>query len=77
MIIFFIGISIGILVCKSIDIFKNIKNNIGILRIDRSDEDGPYLFLELKKDISSFSNKKIITMFVKNENFISENDNIK
>lgn len=48
------------------------KQNIGILRIDNSDSDGPYLFLELTKNISEFDKKNQILLNVKNENYIPQ-----
>lgn len=45
---------------------------IGVLRIDRSDPDGPYLFLELSKDMSYFSNKKYVVLRVNDKNYISQ-----
>ena len=45
---------------------------IGTLRIDRSDEDGPYLFLELSKNIPAFDKKKKVIMSVRDENYISQ-----
>lgn len=50
---------------------KNYKEAVGNLRIDRSDPDGPYLFLELDKPLSSFENDTYVLFRVKNENLIS------
>lgn len=47
------------------------KDIMGTLRVDRSDPDGPYLFLELDKPLSSFENDKYVVFRVKNENLIS------
>lgn len=46
-------------------------SHIGILRIDNSDGDGPYLFLELSKSVSAFNKRKRVIMSVKEENYIS------
>ena len=47
--------------------------SIGFIRIDTSDpDDGPYLFLELTKDIRTLFNKKYVTVKIKTENFISQ-----
>ena len=43
---------------------------IGFLRIDRSDPDGPYLFLELKKSVNEIMTQKTVLLEVKRENFI-------
>ena len=45
---------------------------IGNLRIDQSDpEDGPYLFLELKKGVGSFKSKRYVILKVNIKNYIS------
>lgn len=44
--------------------------SVGDLRIDESDIDGPYLFLELDKDPSTIRRKKYITLRVKLKNYI-------
>lgn len=65
--IFVLGIILGIL-------FERIlikSSHIGTLRIDNSDGDGPYLFLELSKNVSAFNNRKRVFMSVKEENYIS------
>ena len=43
----------------------------GSLRIDTSDPDGPYLFLELDKSVKEVSRKPYVTFRVKPENYIS------
>lgn len=48
-------------------------NNVGRLRIDRSDAtDAPYLFLEATKSIPEISRKRYVIFRVSNENFISQ-----
>lgn len=45
---------------------------IGTLRIDTSDpDDGPYLFLELSKDLNRIRNKKYVTLKVNSNDYIS------
>lgn len=46
------------------------KHPVGFLRIDKSDPDGPYLFLELKKSISEIVTQKTVLLEVKHEDFI-------
>lgn len=46
------------------------KQPVGFLRIDKSDPDGPYLFLELKKNINEIITQKTILLEVKREDFI-------
>lgn len=65
--IFVVGIILGVL-------FERIvikSSHIGTLRIDNSDGDGPYLFLELSKNVSTFNKHKRVFMSVKEENYIS------
>lgn len=44
---------------------------VGALRVDRSDPDGPYLFLELSKGISEIASKSYVTLQVKIKDYIS------
>lgn len=46
------------------------KHPVGFLRIDKSDPDGPYLFLELKKSINEIVTQKTVLLEVKREDFI-------
>lgn len=48
------------------------KKSSGCVRIDNSDGEGPYLFLELGSDPNALSKKKYVTFEVKYENFISQ-----
>lgn len=43
----------------------------GELRIDYSDPDGPYLFLELNKSVSDILTQETIVLKVKQKNFLS------
>lgn len=61
-----VGVLMGYILAKVLSRPKTI----GCLRIDNSDGDGPYLFLELDKGVGDFSNEKHICMEVKNENYI-------
>lgn len=68
-VIFGIGILVGI-VCTTV---LTRSKSVGYLRIDTSDpDDGPYLFLELSKDIGEIYRKKYVTFKVKLENFIPQ-----
>lgn len=45
---------------------------IGVLRLDRSDPDGPHLFLEMKEDsMQRIQNSKYVIMEVNLKNYIS------
>ena len=61
-----IGIVIGIIFSRIV--FRFI--SIGNLRVDHSDPDGPFLFLELSKRIKSVVRKKYVVMRVKEKDFI-------
>jgi len=65
-IIFAIGVVVG---CILVNIVQRIKS-IGALRIDTSDPDGPYMFLELDKGVDTISSKKYVLLRVKLRNYI-------
>lgn len=46
---------------------------VGTLRIDTSDPDGPYLFLELHTQVSEVMKQKQVTLDVNTESYISQN----
>ena len=63
-----IGVIVGSIVTQ---IILRVKS-VGTMRIDTSDpEDGPYLFLELTKDVLYVKRKKYITLKVNSKNYIS------
>lgn len=43
---------------------------VGTLRVDHSDPDGPFLFLELSKRVDSVISKKYVVLKVKAKDFI-------
>lgn len=43
---------------------------VGSLHIERSDPDGPYVFLELTKDITLFQKRKYIILRIDDKNYI-------
>ncbi len=45
----------------------------GNLRVDQSDMDGPYFFLEIKKPISNILKRKTIVLQVRCEDFLTRN----
>ena len=61
-----VGIMIGFVVSSII----RRKQPVGFLRIDKSDSDGPYLFLELKKSVNEIIAQRTILLEVKREDFI-------
>lgn len=46
--------------------------DIGTLRIDTSDPDGPFMFLELSKDVDTVASEKYVVLKVNLENYISQ-----
>lgn len=71
-----IGIIIGILFCLSFYAFynKGYKNKpMGVLKINTSDPDGPYIFLELNKELNEVAKHRIITLVVNLNNNFSRN----
>lgn len=67
-----IVLMIGVLLGMAIYAYAHKTTPVGILRVDRSDpSDEPYLFLELNQPVDMVTNKKVVTMLVKHENFIS------
>lgn len=61
-----IGVLIGFVTSSII----HRKHPVGFLRIDKSDPDGPYLFLELKKSINEITTQKTVLLEVKLKDFI-------
>ena len=64
----FLGFIFGILVR---DVMSKTKT-VGNLRIDTSDPDGPYMFLELTKGVDYVYREKYITLKVDTHNYISQ-----
>lgn len=65
-----IYIVIGVLIGFIGAAITDRKRHVGFLRVDASDPDSPYLFLELKKNIAEITTQKRIILEVKCENFI-------
>ena len=61
----------GIVVGGVIAFILNHRHCYGYLRIDRSDPDGPYLFLELNESVESVAANKFVLLQVKQENFLN------
>lgn len=66
--IFAVGIVIGMRIHKK----EDLKKSVGDLRIDTSDPDGPYLFLELDQDPGVLSNMDYVILKVNTKNYISQ-----
>jgi hypothetical protein len=65
-----IYVVIGVLIGFAVSSIIRRKHPVGFLRIDKSDSDGPYLFLELKKSVNEIVTQKTILLEVKLEDFI-------
>ena len=65
-----IYVIIGIVIGFAVSFIIYRKHPVGFLRIDKSDPDGPYLFLELKKSINEIVTQKTVLLEVKREDFI-------
>ena len=61
---------VGIMIGFVVSFIIRRKHPVGFLRIDKSDPDGPYLFLELKKSVNEIIAQRTILLEVKREDFI-------
>lgn len=72
MIIFYvIGVVCG---CAIMQIRQSIKRRepVGTLRVDSSDPDGPYLFLELETEPSFITKEKTVLLKVDTKSYLSQ-----
>lgn len=67
--VYLVGVFMGYILAKVLTKPKLI----GAIRIDRSDPEGPYLFLELDMPIHTFENKKHVCVEIKNVDFLPRN----
>ena len=67
-IILAIGIAVGSIITRII--IRPL--DIGTLRIDTSDPDGPFMFLELSKDVDTVASKKYVILKVNLKSYISQ-----
>ncbi len=66
----YITLAIGLAVGTLIGILLSRARTMGTLRIDSSDPDGPYLFVELSRGVHDISSMKTVRFAVRAENFI-------
>lgn len=68
--IFVLGLVLGLVLAF---VYRKIRKteSIGVLRVDTSDPDGPYLFLELHTGIGEVMRRKRVILDVQTENYIS------
>lgn len=72
---FILGVFVGFVI-GTIPLFISIINKdkpIGDLVVDRSDEDGPLLFLELNVPLNRVEDKEKVELIVVHKNYISQN----
>lgn len=64
----------GILAATLTGVIKALRRRkpVGVLRIDTSDPDGPYMFLELSEDVSTIMKAERVTFKVDTTNYISQ-----
>ena len=67
----FVGFVIGIIPLIIATIRKD--KPVGDLVVDRSDEDGPFLFLELDVPLNRVEDKEKVELRVVHKNYISQN----
>ena len=67
----FVGFVIGIIPLLISTINKD--KSVGDLVVDRSDEDGPLLFLELNVPLNRVEEKEKVELRVVHKNYISQN----
>lgn len=71
-----VGVIVGIIVALA-GIFTGYQlrlrkeKPVGVLRVDTSDPDGPYLFLELHTGVGDVMEQKQVTLEVSTQNYIS------
>ena len=65
-------LAIGIVVGSIITRIVTKPLDFGTLRIDTSDPDGPFMFLELSKDVDTVASKKYVILKVNLKNYISQ-----
>ena len=67
--IFALGLMLGLIL--SFVFVRRANRPLGTLRVDRSDPDGPYLFLELHTDVATIMDEKKVVFDVDVKNYIS------
>lgn len=65
-----LGFGLGFIFAKKSPIWSGSKS-VGVLRVDTSDPDGPYMFLELHTGIGEVMGRKQVTLDVSTQNYIS------
>lgn len=68
-IVIFLG---GVVLGWLLSAILNRPRKVGTLRIDNSDHDGPYLFVELGRNVNDLTGMRTVTFDVKCEDFIPQ-----
>lgn len=71
MVIAAISLVVGIMIGFTVSVIYHKNKVKGVLRIDKSDPDGPYLFLELASDPAILEKQKYVTLEVNTKSYIS------
>ena len=69
---FLAGVLIGVAISMLIKMLRS-KKPIAALRVDHSDPDGPYIFLELYEDIEELAKRKEALVEVKLKDYLPHN----
>ena len=69
---YFVGIVLGIIIGAMAAQLKIHKAKVGVLRVDNSDPDDTYMFLELSKGVGDVSTKQYVVLEVSTESYISQ-----
>ena len=72
---FILGVFVGFVIGIIPLIISTIRKDkpVGDLVVDRSDEDGPLLFLELNVPLNRVEDKEKVELIVVHKNYISQN----
>lgn len=70
----FIACAIGLIIGCTWTNYQIVKKySVGELRVDHSDEDGPFCFMALRPDCGDFVSRDYIMLKVKREDFLPRN----
>ena len=67
---YLIGLIIGAVVASITHCVLHRRKAAGCIRVDRSDSDGPYLFLELSESVEQLSKRKEVYLTVREQDFL-------
>lgn len=71
MLYFLVGL-IGFILGLFFTAFGMVVKIVGTLRVDSSNEDGPYLFLELTKSLPEVTSQKYVVCHVDTRSYLSQ-----